>query len=281
MEDREAEREQEAIEREERRWRDMEEREERRQRERQEREDRQLREAREREERWHREATEREERREMEAKEREERFLRLIEVVMLTEVRHTEVLLCLTGVRKTYYSHPLSILCVWGRAGLPKSTETFRSCCFICVFGLMINIYTADAVHRKTTAEGVTGDSVLLPCVTNKNEHNVQDIDVMWKYNDKQNVYEIIKGKSSVKDQEQKYKNRIDTFPEEFEKGNFSLKLNSLTHSDAGEYHCFIKHSHETVTIKLHIIGCLSTYLTPWSIKYELLMALMFCGVFI
>lgn len=111
------------------------------------------------------------------------------------------------------------------------------------------------SVHRKTTAEGVTGGSVLLPCFTNKSEHKLQDIEVTWRYNDKQNVFEIIKGKSSVKDQDQKYNNRIDTFPEEFVKGNFSLQLNSLTHSDVGEYHCFLKHSHEAVTIKLGIIG--------------------------
>lgn len=111
------------------------------------------------------------------------------------------------------------------------------------------------SVHRKTTAEGVTGGSVLLPCVTNKSEHNLQDIEVAWRYNDKLNVYEIIRGKSSLKDQEHRYKNRIDAFPGEFVKGNFSLKLNNLTHNDAGEYQCFIKHSYEPVTIQLHIIG--------------------------
>ncbi|ROL41875.1 Stress response protein nst1, partial [Anabarilius grahami] len=77
MEEKEAEREKEAVEREERRWREMVEREERRERERQEQEERREREAREREERRDREMREREERRDRETKEREERFLQL------------------------------------------------------------------------------------------------------------------------------------------------------------------------------------------------------------
>lgn len=77
LEEREAERERDAIEREERRWREMEEKEERKERERREHEKRLEQEAREREERRDREVRERE----RETKEREERFLQLLEII--------------------------------------------------------------------------------------------------------------------------------------------------------------------------------------------------------
>ncbi|RXN31334.1 CD276 antigen-like protein [Labeo rohita] len=114
--------------------------------------------------------------------------------------------------------------------------------CFIGVIALLIN-----KVYPQVTVEGVIGGSVVLPCSSAKRD---QDTEVHWRHNSKI-VYDIIKGEHSVALQDQQYKNRVETFPDEYERGNFSIKLNNLQHADAGEFSCFIKPSDKQETIKL------------------------------
>lgn len=102
-------------------------------------------------------------------------------------------------------------------------------------------------------AEGVTGGSVLLPCATSDIKHDLSDINVFWRHNDNLPVCDIIYGNFSLQDQDFNFKNRVETFPTEYKKGNFSLKLNNLTHTDGGNYLCFILHSSERVIIQLII----------------------------
>ncbi|KAL1251109.1 hypothetical protein QQF64_018905 [Cirrhinus molitorella] len=40
-----------------------------------------------------------------------------------------------------------------------------------------------------------------------------------------------------------RYKKRAQTFPEEYVRSNFSIKLNNISHDDAGEFICFITHT--------------------------------------
>nr|XP_055073082.1 uncharacterized protein LOC129453048 [Misgurnus anguillicaudatus] len=122
--------------------------------------------------------------------------------------------------------------------------------CIICVFALLMNKVSLQDVD---VVVGVTGGSVILPCAANEIEHKLSDIIVHWRHNDSLTVYDIIKGKFSLQGQDLNYKNRVESFPTEYEKGNFSLKLNNLTHADAGDYLCFITHSSEQLTTKLII----------------------------
>ncbi|XP_056614694.1 uncharacterized protein LOC130429882 [Triplophysa dalaica] len=125
------------------------------------------------------------------------------------------------------------------------------SCCYI--YALLVNILTTDKVYSQVTIDGVIGGSVLLPCASNKHEHNLQNINVLWRYNASMNVFTILKGKGSVEHQGPKYKNKTEIFPDEFLKGIFSIQLNKLIHTDAGEYDCYIIHSGEHVNVKLLI----------------------------
>ncbi|XP_065115836.1 T-cell surface glycoprotein CD4-like [Paramisgurnus dabryanus] len=118
--------------------------------------------------------------------------------------------------------------------------------CIICVFALLINKVSLQGVN---VVEGVTGGSVVLPCATNETKHKLSDIIVHWRHNDSLPVCAIIKGTFSLQDQVFTYKNRVESFPTEYKKGNFSLKLNNLKHADAGEYLCFILHSSEQLTL--------------------------------
>ncbi|XP_042567343.1 ICOS ligand-like isoform X3 [Cyprinus carpio] len=128
------------------------------------------------------------------------------------------------------------------------------SCCFICVFAVLIN-----KVCLQVTVEGFIGGSVVLPCSSDKHDHKLQDIDVFWRHNGSKIVFDIIPHSNAPVTQDPEYKNRVESFPQEYLRGNFSIKLNNLQHTDAGQYICYISHSSEYQTVKLIINGSIST----------------------
>jgi len=93
-----------------------------------------------------------------------------------------------------------------------------------------------------STVEAVIGGSALLPCSCTEHHLKLQDIDVLWRHNNSETVYDLIKGQVSVTRQNQRYNNRTETFSKEYLKGNFSLKLINLQYTDAGDFSCFITH---------------------------------------
>ncbi|KAK2871374.1 hypothetical protein Q8A67_023901 [Cirrhinus molitorella] len=105
-----------------------------------------------------------------------------------------------------------------------------------------LNRVWIDKVCLEVT--GVIGGSVVLPCST-KHDCKPQDIDVFWRHNNGKIVHDIIKG-SQTGTQNSPYKNRAESFPTEYLRGNFSIKLINLTHSDAGKYICHIRNSSDS-----------------------------------
>ncbi len=91
---------------------------------------------------------------------------------------------------------------------------------------------------------GFIGGSAVLPCSSKKPPLTIQDLfknyQVRWRNKYDLSVYDIINGKVFVEGQNPEYKNRAESFPEEYMRGNFSIKLNNLQHTDAGEYQCYI-----------------------------------------
>ncbi|KAK7137227.1 hypothetical protein R3I93_017336 [Phoxinus phoxinus] len=127
------------------------------------------------------------------------------------------------------------------------------SCFFICVFAVLINkVFLQDTVD----VEAVIGGSVLLPCSSTQHDHKLQDINVFWRHNgSSKSVCDITEGSHSQEKQDPEYKNRTETFPEEYKRGNFSIKLTDLTRTDAGKYICYITYSYELQTVRLIIMG--------------------------
>ncbi|XDV22140.1 hypothetical protein PO909_027099, partial [Leuciscus waleckii] len=109
------------------------------------------------------------------------------------------------------------------------------------------------SVSLQETVEAVIGGSVLLPCSSTEHDHKLQDINVFWRHNG-EIVCDIIPSSRSLEKQDPEYKNRTETFPEEYERGNFSIKLHKLIYADAGEYTCLISHSSEQPTVQLIIM---------------------------
>uniref|UniRef100_A0A8B9JJV2 Ig-like domain-containing protein n=1 Tax=Astyanax mexicanus TaxID=7994 RepID=A0A8B9JJV2_ASTMX len=94
-------------------------------------------------------------------------------------------------------------------------------------------------VVSSEMAVAVEGGNVTLPCVYSGNVPKSEEMDVFWRYNDR-NVYSIFKGKVSATGQDPEYKGRTESYPEAYGQGNFSIKLSNVKASDKGEYKCIL-----------------------------------------
>ncbi|XP_059425047.1 HERV-H LTR-associating protein 2 [Carassius carassius] len=110
----------------------------------------------------------------------------------------------------------------------------FPRFCFIFVLTLLI-----DAVSLHQVVEGVEGRSVTLKCSHRHILLEDKPLTVHWRHNDIRNVFDIIHGRFSVKEQDPVYKNRAEVLLEEL-KGHVFLKLTDLQLSDEGTYLCFV-----------------------------------------
>ncbi|KAK7136626.1 hypothetical protein R3I93_016845 [Phoxinus phoxinus] len=111
----------------------------------------------------------------------------------------------------------------------------YRRCYFIYLLVLLI-----DTASLHPVVEGVEGGSVVLSCSPRSIAFEEKHLTVYWRHNDNRNVYDIIHGKVSVKEQDPAYKNRAEVLPEELKKGQIVLKLTDLQLSDGGTYICFV-----------------------------------------
>ncbi|KAL6461996.1 hypothetical protein MHYP_G00301410 [Metynnis hypsauchen] len=85
--------------------------------------------------------------------------------------------------------------------------------------------------------EAAVGDVVILPCSPNKALQ--VKVTVYWRFRDTNTVYDIIDGRAADY-QDESFRGRVDSFPAEWTKGNFSIKLHDLTKADGGMYTCFV-----------------------------------------
>ncbi|XP_058616910.1 CD276 antigen homolog isoform X2 [Onychostoma macrolepis] len=123
-----------------------------------------------------------------------------------------------------------------------------RDCIVLLHLIMLIN-----EVSLQVSVKGVIGGSAALPCSSKQSLLTVEDITVNWKHHDRLKVYDIVKGKGSLEGQNPEYKNRAESFPEEYLRGNFSIKLNNLQLTDAGKYQCYIIEESTIQTVELFI----------------------------
>ncbi|XP_064355669.1 butyrophilin-like protein 9 isoform X2 [Dromaius novaehollandiae] len=98
---------------------------------------------------------------------------------------------------------------------------------------------------------GVFGQDIILPCQFSP-PVRLRDMELLWrKY---ESEYIVIHSYTDRGNQElpgRGYKGRTELFPQEFIKGNLSLKLKSLRVKEAGNYQCLVKSAegnHEALT---------------------------------
>ncbi|KAK2906647.1 hypothetical protein Q8A67_005632 [Cirrhinus molitorella] len=107
--------------------------------------------------------------------------------------------------------------------------------CFTCVLLTLL----IDAASMHQVVEGIEGSSVILKCSHRRIVLEERQQTVHWRHNDTRNVFDIIHGKVSIKEQDPAYKNRADVLHEELKRHVF-LKLTDLQLSDGGTYLCYV-----------------------------------------
>ncbi|XP_052446765.1 uncharacterized protein LOC127988183 [Carassius gibelio] len=94
--------------------------------------------------------------------------------------------------------------------------------------------------ESSKVVEVTEGGSVILNCSQNSIVLEDKQPTVHWRHNDTRNVFDIINGNVSIKEQDPAYKNRAEIVHEELKKGKVFLKLTDLQLSDGGMYLCFV-----------------------------------------
>ncbi|MCI4380985.1 hypothetical protein PGIGA_G00246280 [Pangasianodon gigas] len=79
---------------------------------------------------------------------------------------------------------------------------------------------------------------MILACSASRYEQ-----DVFWRHENTKSVYDIIEGKEDCHEQDQEFRGRVEGFPSEFTKGNYSIKLSDVKPTDRGIYTCQIPDS--------------------------------------
>uniref|UniRef100_A0A672PNB4 Si:dkey-222p3.1 n=1 Tax=Sinocyclocheilus grahami TaxID=75366 RepID=A0A672PNB4_SINGR len=103
------------------------------------------------------------------------------------------------------------------------------------VFCSVLLIFSASA---QEVVQGFIGGSAVLPC--HPGNRTLKNITAHWRYEDRKSVYDILNDQGMTKEQDPEYKGRTETFPAEYSKVNFTLKLGNLQKSDEGSY-CFLE----------------------------------------
>ncbi len=101
-------------------------------------------------------------------------------------------------------------------------------CCFLGSY--------SDPV--RVIVEGFVGDAAVLSCSIPESEiqRKIEKFSIHWRHEEGgKEVCDITGGHGTCQDQDQ-----VETFPEEYKKGNFSIKLNRLQKTDARKYQCYI-----------------------------------------
>ncbi|KAF4097870.1 hypothetical protein G5714_021878 [Onychostoma macrolepis] len=106
----------------------------------------------------------------------------------------------------------------------------------------LLLLYITGSFSDPVKVEGFVGDSADFSCSIPESEiqSKIEEFSVHWRDNEEKSVCDFIGGNRTCKDQAPEYKDRVETFPEEYKKGNFSIKLNHLQKTDARKYVCHI-----------------------------------------
>ncbi|KAL6462012.1 hypothetical protein MHYP_G00301570 [Metynnis hypsauchen] len=105
----------------------------------------------------------------------------------------------------------------------------------------------------EETVEAVEGRNVLLPCLYSGHIPKSEEVDVVWRYNDVKYVHDIAEGKVDADNQDPAFKNRTESFPDVYGKGNFSIRLSRVSGADSGTYSCLLTFASDTQYIKLQV----------------------------
>ncbi|XP_041128609.1 CD276 antigen homolog [Polyodon spathula] len=131
-----------------------------------------------------------------------------------------------------------------------------------CLKCLVLMFLSAVTVCQKNSWDivirGEIGKTVMLPCihkaVPKERQGNVM---IYWQTEDDDVVHEFSKGKEGLQYLGEAYKNRTIIFTDQLEKGNFSVQIAPVRHTDANVYICYFNDARSSMlnpcTVKLEV----------------------------
>lgn len=130
-----------------------------------------------------------------------------------------------------------------------------RSTSFRVILLWIFLVYKENTVICQVLVQGFIGDSVLLPCIYNKGETLQKEVSVFWRDKDDSIVLDISKNRPDPSTQNQKFRNRVTSFPHLFTKGNFSVLLEDVQQSDGSLFDCHIPSEDFQQRLVLNVSG--------------------------
>lgn len=128
-----------------------------------------------------------------------------------------------------------------------------------CLFLMFLSAVTVcQGKSWDTIISGEIGKTVTLPCsltavLKERQEHLV----IYWQTKDEDVVHEFSKGKEDLQHLDEAYKNRTRIFLDQLEKGNLSLQIAPVRHTDDNVYICYFNDDRGPMsnpcTIKLEV----------------------------
>ncbi|XP_067357323.1 V-set domain-containing T-cell activation inhibitor 1-like isoform X1 [Channa argus] len=110
--------------------------------------------------------------------------------------------------------------------------------------------FSLTAVSCQDQVTCYKGDDVLLPCMSTG-----ADLAVFWTDKNDDNVLTINQSKPDYSSQHEKFKGRVESFPDQYKKGNFSILLKKVQQSDSGSYYCFVPKVKFEQRVQLTVTG--------------------------
>ncbi|KAL1247055.1 hypothetical protein QQF64_034421 [Cirrhinus molitorella] len=115
----------------------------------------------------------------------------------------------------------------------------------------MLDFRGSVSAPVSVTVKGFVGNSAVFSCLVPESEvqDKIEEVSVHFRDDEDKIVCDIAGGIRTCQGQAAEYKDRVETFPEDQKKGNFTFKLNGLQKSDARKYQCHITGPSQTNTV--------------------------------
>ncbi|XP_063045246.1 butyrophilin-like protein 2 [Engraulis encrasicolus] len=98
------------------------------------------------------------------------------------------------------------------------------------------------------------GGSVLLPCAA-ESPLPLEELEVEWRRADSGALLHLFQeGEERPESQDQAYRGRVDFFPVDMDKGNFSILLKNVSEGDIGVYSCKVYTEHEAKEVRVDLV---------------------------
>ncbi|XP_067357315.1 uncharacterized protein [Channa argus] len=100
-----------------------------------------------------------------------------------------------------------------------------------------------------------TGKDALLPCVYKGHNPPPETLSIFWRDKDNSPLLNIKKNKADNSSQHQKFRGRVESFPDLYKDGNFSIILKKVQQLDNGVYECHVPMVDVEQRVQLSVLG--------------------------